>query len=73
VDDDLVHVRTSRQVRRRGLVAHVGPVGDIATKRGLTLTSPVATFLDLAMHLDDKWLLAVGDAVVRRGRRRWPT
>jgi hypothetical protein len=31
------------------------------------VTSPVATFLDLAAHLDDTEVLAVGDAIVRRG------
>jgi hypothetical protein len=62
-----VHVWTPSQVRRTGVVAHVGSSEDVVEQGGLPVTTPIATFLDLAVHLDDGWLLAVGDAVVRRG------
>lgn len=65
-DDQTVHIRTTEQVRRAGVVAHVGPLGDITRHNNLPITTPIATFLDPAVHLDDRWLLAVGDAIVRQ-------
>jgi len=62
-----VHVRATRQVRRAGVVTHFGLVGEIVGRAGVRVTTPVATFLDLAAHLDDQWLLACGDAIVRQG------
>lgn len=62
-----VHVRTPSQVRRTGVQAHVGPPGEIVERDGLAVTTPIATFLDLAVHLEDRWLLAFGDALVRKG------
>ncbi|HEY8790289.1 MAG TPA: hypothetical protein VIM10_14300 [Actinopolymorphaceae bacterium] len=62
-----VHVQAPGQVRRAGVVAHVGVPDDVVRRHGLPVTSPVATFVDLAVHLDDAELLACGDAIVRRG------
>lgn len=62
-----VHVWGPIQVRRAGVIAHVGRLGDTTMRDGLPVTTPVQTFLDLAVHLDDRWLLACGDAVVRWG------
>jgi len=68
-----VHVQAPGQVRRAGVVAHVGVPDDVVRRHGLPVTSPVATFVDLAVHLDDAELLACGDAIVRRGftTARW--
>jgi len=65
--DGLVHVRSSLQVRRNGVVAHRGPVPPHVDQGGLPVASPLETFLDLAMHLSDRWLLACGDGIVKRG------
>jgi hypothetical protein len=62
-----VHVWTPSQVRRTGIQAHVGSSGDTVERDGLPVTTPVATFLDLAVHLEDRWLLAFADALVRSG------
>lgn len=67
VDGEVVHIRTTAQVRRAKVVAHVGQLGEVTRHRDMGVTTPIQTFLDLAVHLDDRWLLAVGDAIVRRG------
>jgi very-short-patch-repair endonuclease len=72
VDGQTVHIRTTDQVRRAGVVAHVGPLGDTTRHDDLPVTTPIETFLDLAAHLDDRWLLAVGDTIVRRGLGKRP-
>jgi hypothetical protein len=67
VDGGVVHIRTTAQVRRANVVAHVGQLGDVTRHGNVSVTTPIATFLDLAAHLDDRWLLAIGDAIIRRG------
>jgi hypothetical protein len=64
--DGLVHTRSTKQIRRSGVRAHRGPVPAHVERNGLRLTTPIETCLVLAMHVDDGWLLACGDAIVKR-------
>jgi hypothetical protein len=58
--------------QRRGLVVHVRRLGeqDVTVHDGLRLTSPPQLFLDLAAQLPPQELVAVGDAMSRRGLLR---
>ncbi len=54
--------------RRPGLEPHEGLRQDEAiTYRGLRVTTPERTWLDLSLTLDDAELITVGDAMVHRG------
>lgn len=55
--------------RRRGLRVHVRDLQprDVTTCRGLPLTSGEQTWLDVAGHLPEDELVAVGDALYRAG------
>lgn len=54
--------------RRPGLEPHEGlRVEDVTEVRGLRVTTPERTWLDLTTSLSDADLLAVGDSMVRRG------
>ena len=58
--------------QRRGLVVHVRRLSeqDVIVHDGLRLTSPPQLFLDLAAQLPPQELMAVGDAMSRRGLLR---
>ncbi|WP_323097821.1 hypothetical protein [Intrasporangium sp. YIM S08009] len=69
-DDPDVHVCSPRnRTRRVGIAAHRTKAGQrVVALRGLRLTSPVQTFLDLAQLLDLVDLVVLGDSLVRAGR-----
>lgn len=70
-DCPLVHLSTTdreRRRRRRGLQWHVSPTMATQTFRGLLVTTPAQTFLDLAHQLDLVDLVVLGDSLVHRGR-----
>jgi hypothetical protein len=69
-DDGYVHVScTSTRPQVEGIRAHRAPVGQgTTTVRGVTLTAPIETFLDLAPELPLVDLVVLGDSLVRRGR-----
>lgn len=62
-----VHVRAATQIRRTGVIAHRTLRHEGIKHHGLRVVPPVPTFLDLASHLGDAWLLAYADALVKRG------
>ncbi|TDD71691.1 hypothetical protein E1262_06055 [Jiangella aurantiaca] len=54
--------------RRPGLEPHEGlGLDDVTVHRGLRVTTPERTWLDLSLTLGDVELVVVGDAMVRRG------
>ena len=55
--------------QRNGLNVHVRQLGehDVIDHRGLRLTSPAQTFLDLAARQPEAELVAIGDALMRAG------
>ena len=69
-DDPDVHVTSRRhRVRGEGLAGHRAKVGQRVVRwRGIRMTSPVQTFLDLAHQLSLVDLVVLGDSVVRRRR-----
>ena len=68
-DDGLVHVTCSGRPRVRGLKAHRGKPGQLGTAvRGVPVTTPVSTFLDLSDELRLVDLVVLGDSLVRAGR-----
>ena len=50
--------------RGRGVVGHVGTVDRAVWRHGLPLSDPVTLFIELATVLDERDLVAVGDALV---------
>ena len=56
--------------RRQGLQWHVNTAMQTKTHRGIRVTTPVQTFLDLAEHLDLVDLVVLGDSLVHRRRVR---
>ena len=71
-DDGLVHLSCSRlRPQVEGIAAHRRrPDGRTTSFSGLTVTTPVQSFLDLAAHLALVDLVVLGDSLVRRGRVR---
>ena len=65
-----LHVRIRREETFRvdGVRTHKGPMPDVRLWRGIPVTSPEATFCDLAATLDLVQLVTLGDRLVRRGR-----
>lgn len=65
-----IHVSSPRnRTRREGITAHRRKVGQqVMTWRGLRLTSPTQTFLDMAHCLTLVDLVVLGDSLVRRKR-----
>ncbi|MET0734771.1 MAG: hypothetical protein ABWY55_03895 [Microbacterium sp.] len=69
--DDVVHITVpsgERAPRRRGAMGHQARIraDEIRQVRGIRVTSPVRTFLDLADMLDLPQLVAVGDRIIGR-------
>lgn len=63
-----VLVRVDRERRERdGLRCHVSPDPATTTHRGLSVTTPAQTFLDLALHLGLVDLVILGDSLVHAG------
>ncbi len=58
-------VPPGRRVRRDGLDVRETATPDVAVQRGIPMTTPVQTFLDLGEHLDLVQLVVLGDALVR--------
>ena len=69
-DDPDVHVCSPRnRTRRVGITAHRVKTGhQVVTFRGLRVTSPAQTFLDLAQRLGLVDLVVLGNSLVRAGR-----
>lgn len=67
-DIDVTVPRGARAPRRRSVIAHQRTLmaEDVTTLRGLAVTSPVRTFLDLAVVLPLGDLVVVGDRIVAR-------
>jgi very-short-patch-repair endonuclease len=65
---DVTVLRGTRAPRRKGVVAHERALtrDDVVRSRGLTLTSPARTFLDLGAVLPLAPLVAVGDRILAR-------
>jgi hypothetical protein len=61
--------RYTTSVQRRTVVAHrrITPAEDVVTHRGLPVTTPERTWLDLAVRLDVHDLIAAGDSALRAG------
>ncbi|OFE15954.1 hypothetical protein BA895_04540 [Humibacillus sp. DSM 29435] len=69
-DDPSVHVSSRRsRAQRPGIAAHRVKAGQhVVTRRGLRLTSPGQTFLDLAHLLNLVDLVVLGDSLVKANR-----
>ncbi len=70
-DDGRVHLSCpGRRPQVAGIAAHRARSAAAATTtwRGVPVTTPVGTFLDLAAHLDLVDLVVLGDSLVRRER-----
>ncbi|MGW5240913.1 hypothetical protein ACWEOW_18425 [Monashia sp. NPDC004114] len=69
-DDPDVHVTSPRlRVKGAGLVGHRPKCAQrVVTWKGLRVTAPVQTFLDMAHRLTLVDLVVLGDSLVRRGR-----
>ena len=68
-EDGPLHVTTlggGRAMRRDGVVGHRAEARAVEMVRGLSATSPLATWCDLATMLPLDDLIAVGDSLVRR-------
>jgi hypothetical protein len=68
-DDRSIHVMTppgSAQVTRRGVVGHRGAPAGVLTVKGLRVSDPPSTWLDLAAGWQVEDLVAAGDAVLGR-------
>lgn len=67
-DSPHVHVSHPRQDRLRmsGIDARVSACPQVTTRRGVPLTTPAQTFVDLAADLDLVDLVVLGDSLVRR-------
>ncbi|MDN3494655.1 hypothetical protein QL996_01830 [Planococcus sp. APC 4015] len=68
---DVIHVTTPsgrRAPRRRDVVGHQSALAedDVRVLRGIRVTSPVRTFIDLAAFLPPNALVAVADRIVSR-------
>lgn len=69
----LVHLTVTRaqdRRRRQGLRWHVNAAVSTCWYRGILLTTPAQTFLDLAHELDLVDLVVLGDSLVHRGHLR---
>lgn len=69
-DDGLTHITCSgRRPQVAGLLAHrLKPGQGVTTVRGVRVTPPAQTFLDLAAALDLVELVVLGDSLVRKNR-----
>ncbi|GAA4991730.1 hypothetical protein [Actinopolymorpha pittospori] len=68
--DSRVHVTLPPTIRGpeiAGIVAHKGVLNSVTTFRGLPLTDPAQTFLDLGRGLGLVDTVILGDAIVRHG------
>lgn len=71
-DEPQVHICTESPIepRIRGVVGHrIQAIGETEVFRGVRLTTPGRTYLDLAARLDQISLLMAGDGLARRDRR----
>ena len=68
-EDGLVHVTCDRRIRVKGLKSHLGKVRQGATTaRGVPVTTPESTFVDLSDELGLVDLVVAGDSLVRSNR-----
>lgn len=60
-----IHVCSTRQIRRAGMLAHRRSVDGSVGRDGFAVTTPAQTFIDVGLEVDAGWHLAIGDAMVQ--------